>query len=104
MIGGNSTRRRCPWFNAARAAARFVARRSIVCARWATMGLSQHGSWRMDHTTSFHADCARIHRVWHECAARGDAAGLLALYAEDAVLESPLVPVVLDDAASGVLH
>lgn len=55
-------------------------------------------------TTSFHDDCRRIHRAWHECARTGDAAGYLALYAEDAVLESPLVPVVLDDVAGGVLH
>jgi ketosteroid isomerase-like protein len=58
----------------------------------------------MDQASTFRADCARIHRDWHDCARRGDAAGLLALYAEDAVLESPLVPVVLDDATSGVLR
>jgi hypothetical protein len=58
----------------------------------------------MDHASPFHADCARIHRAWHDCAKAGDAAGLLALYAEDAVLESPLVPVVLDGATSGVVE
>jgi len=58
----------------------------------------------MDRTDSFRADCARIHRQWHECAKAGDAAGLLALYAEDAELESPLVPVVLDDAEGGVVR
>ena len=58
----------------------------------------------MEQANSFQADCARIHRDWHDCARRGDAAGLLALYAEDAVLESPLVAVVLDDAASGVVR
>jgi hypothetical protein len=58
----------------------------------------------MDQANSFAADCARIHRAWHDCAKAGDAAGLLALYAEDAVLESPLVPVVLDDATDGVVR
>lgn len=55
-------------------------------------------------TSSFRDDCLRIHREWHACASTGDAEGYLALYAEDAVLESPLVPVVLDDVAGGVLH
>jgi len=55
-------------------------------------------------TRPFQADCARIHREWHECARAGNAEGLLALYAEDAVLESPLVQVVLDDAPTGVLQ
>jgi len=53
----------------------------------------------MDQQTgaaTFPADCARIHRDWHAHAKAGDAEALLALYAEDAVLESPLVPVVLD--------
>lgn len=41
---------------------------------------------------SFQADCERIHREWHERAKVRDTEGLLVLYAEDAVLESPLVP------------
>jgi hypothetical protein len=53
---------------------------------------------------SFHADCVRIHREWHACARAGNAEGLLALYAEGAVLESPLVQVLLDDATTGVLQ
>jgi hypothetical protein len=53
---------------------------------------------------SFQAACARIHRRWHECATTRDIDGLLALYAEDAVLESPLVPALFDDRASGILH
>jgi hypothetical protein len=44
---------------------------------------------------SFLADCARIYR---------DTEGLLALYAEDAVLESPLVPAILDDKSDGILR
>jgi hypothetical protein len=65
---------------------------------------SLKGSSAMDQSSSFAADCARIHRAWHECAKAGDAAGVLALYADDAVLESPLVRVVLEDAASGVVE
>lgn len=50
-----------------------------------------------------HADCARIHDQWHERAKARDVDGLLALYAEDATFESPLVPAILDDVADGVL-
>jgi steroid Delta-isomerase len=52
----------------------------------------------------FMADCERIHREWHERAKGRDTEGLLALYAEDAVLESPLVPAVLEDKLDGVLR
>lgn len=52
----------------------------------------------------FLADCERIHREWHERAKARDSEGLLAFYAEDAVLESPLVPAILDDKADGVLR
>jgi len=52
---------------------------------------------------SFLAACSRIHRQWHECAKTRDIQGLLALYAEDAVLESPLVPAIFDARASGAL-
>jgi ketosteroid isomerase-like protein len=37
-------------------------------------------------------DVERIYRKWDEALAKNDAEGLLALYAPDAVLESPLVP------------
>ena len=53
---------------------------------------------------SFLADCARIHREWHDRAKAIDTEGLLALYAEDAVLESPLVPAILDDKSDGILR
>ncbi len=52
----------------------------------------------------FIADCARIHRDWHQRASTFDTEGLLALYAEDAVFESPLVPAILDDKQDGVLR
>jgi ketosteroid isomerase-like protein len=41
--------------------------------------------------------------AWDDALSRNDAAGLLALYAPDAVFESPLVPHLLD-TKSGVLH
>jgi|SRR6516164_2214065 len=53
---------------------------------------------------SFLADCARIYREWHDRAKAIDTEGLLALYAEDAVLESRLVPAILDDKSDGILR
>jgi steroid delta-isomerase len=52
----------------------------------------------------FLADCERIHREWDACAKTRNTEGLLALYAADAVLESPLVPAILDDHPDGVLR
>jgi ketosteroid isomerase-like protein len=37
-------------------------------------------------------DIERIYQEWDACSARNDTAALLALYAADAVFESPLVP------------
>ena len=54
--------------------------------------------------SGFRADCARIFREWHERARALDTQGLLALYSEDAVLESLLVPAILDDKQDGVLR
>jgi steroid Delta-isomerase len=53
---------------------------------------------------TFHSDHARIHAEWHRAATQKDGAALIALYADDAVLESPLVPVVLADKSDGVLR
>lgn len=50
------------------------------------------------------SQAARVFELWHERARTKDVDGLLDLYAEDAVFESPLVTAILDDAASGVLH
>lgn len=49
-------------------------------------------------------DHARIWAEWHRAASSHDQTALLALYAEDAVLEAPLIPAVLDDHPSGVVH
>ena len=46
----------------------------------------------------------QIFELWHSYAQGRNTEGLLSLYAEDAVFESPLVPAILDDARSGVLH
>ena len=47
---------------------------------------------------------AHIFAEWHRAARAADTPALLALYAPDAVLESPLVPAILDDMAEGVLR
>src|SRR6516225_9799107 len=54
--------------------------------------------------SGFRADCERIFREWHYRARALDTEGLLALYSEDAVLESLLVPAILDDKQDGVLR
>jgi hypothetical protein len=53
---------------------------------------------------SFLVDCERVYRDWHERAKGRDTEGLLALYAEDAALESPLVSAILDDRSDGILR
>ncbi len=59
---------------------------------------------RRPYDEAFLDDCARIHRQWHERAKARDSAGLLALYAEDAVLETPLVQAIFDGRDSGILR
>ena len=56
------------------------------------------------HNRAFLADCERIHREWHERAKARDTDGLLALYAKDAVLETPLVQGIFDGQPSGTLR
>ena len=50
------------------------------------------------------SDHAYIHQEWHRAASTRDTPALLALYADDAILESPLVPVVMDGKGDGVLR
>ena len=50
------------------------------------------------------ADCARIYELWHTYAKDREGAKLLDLYADDAVLETPLVMAILDDKREGVLR
>ncbi len=54
-------------------------------------------------TSAAHSDSERLFVEWHERAKSRDVAGLLALYAADAVFESPLVPVILGDKQDGIL-
>jgi steroid Delta-isomerase len=53
---------------------------------------------------NFLSDCARIHWQWHERAKSRDTEGLLALYATEAVLETPLAQAIFDGRDSGVLR
>ncbi len=59
---------------------------------------------RQSFARAFLADCDRIHREWHERAKSRDTDGLIALYAPDAILESPLVQAIFDGRASGTLR
>ena len=52
----------------------------------------------------FLSDCARIHQQWHDRAKSRDAEGLLALYAKEAVLETPLAQAIFDGRESGILR
>ncbi|WP_032093824.1 nuclear transport factor 2 family protein [Necropsobacter rosorum] len=45
-----------------------------------------------------------IYEKWHEYAKSRNTDGLLSLYADNAVFESPLVPAILDDKHDGVLQ
>jgi steroid Delta-isomerase len=54
--------------------------------------------------SAFLADCNRIYREWHERAKARDTDGLLAFYAKDAVLETPLVQAVYSTRPDGVLR
>ncbi|GKX58065.1 nuclear transport factor 2 family protein [Leminorella grimontii] len=47
---------------------------------------------------------ARIWAEWHRAASTSDQAALINLYADDAILESPLVPAILDEKSDGILR
>jgi steroid Delta-isomerase len=48
-------------------------------------------------------DIRRIYEQWHACVVGRNLDGLLALYADDAILETPLILAVLKDRDRGVL-
>src|ERR1700693_4081980 len=50
------------------------------------------------------SDHAYIHQEWHRAASTRDTPALIALYADDTILESPLVPVIMDGKRDGVLR
>src|SRR5690349_19576375 len=49
------------------------------------------------------AQIRHIYDRWHETVVGRDLDGLVALYAEDAILETPLIPVALMDRTQGIL-
>ena len=49
-------------------------------------------------------DFRRIYEEWHETARTRNVEGTLALYAEDAILETPLVMAVLEGKSTGILR
>jgi steroid Delta-isomerase len=59
---------------------------------------------RLTCDDAFLHDCMRIHEQWHEHAKSRNTEGLLALYAKEAVLETPLVQAIFDGRESGILH
>jgi len=52
--------------------------------------------YRPAYNDAFLHDCMRIHQQWHERAKSRDTEGLLALYAKETVLETPLVQAIFD--------
>ncbi|THJ53710.1 nuclear transport factor 2 family protein [Burkholderia sp. LS-044] len=50
------------------------------------------------------ADAWHIYEGWHAAVVARDVDALMALYTDDAVLETPLIVVTLPDHGSGVLH
>ena len=60
--------------------------------------------YRPAYDDAFLHDCMRVHEQWHERAKSRDTEGLLALYAKEAVLETPLVQAIFDGRESGILQ
>ena len=50
------------------------------------------------------SDHAYIHQEWHRAASTRDTPALTQLYADDSILESPLVPVIMDGKKDGLLR
>ncbi|MGR3911052.1 nuclear transport factor 2 family protein [Burkholderia sp. SR8] len=49
-------------------------------------------------------DAQRIHHDWHAAVVARDLDALISLYADNAILETPLIIAALPDHGSGVLH
>ena len=49
------------------------------------------------------AEIRHVYERWHETILNRDLDGLMALYAEDAILETPLILVTLRDSTEGIL-
>ena len=50
------------------------------------------------------SDCTRIYDQWHEFTKARQAEKLIDLYADDAILETPLVMAIFDDKTEGLLR
>jgi hypothetical protein len=72
-----------------------------VNRRWP---MTTPGNELLERTAAMNQNHAHIHREWHRAASRRDIPALIALYAEDAILESPLVPAILSDKRDGMLR
>ena len=55
-------------------------------------------------TQTDEADCVRIYEQWHEYTRARQAEKLIDLYADDAIVETPLVSAILDHKTEGVLR
>jgi steroid Delta-isomerase len=53
---------------------------------------------------SFHQACARIFHEWDAAARSGDMAAMAALYTENCLFETALIPVILPNKRDGVLR
>ena len=54
-------------------------------------------------TTNSDAEIRFVYERWHEMVLGRDPEGLIALYAEDAILETPLILAMLQDRTEGIL-
>jgi hypothetical protein len=55
-------------------------------------------------STGQDGDCARIYELWHAYAKNREGEKLLDLYADDAVLETPLVMAIMDGKREGIVR
>src|SRR5215470_18474608 len=79
---------------------RWRSRRNSSCG--AASG--DYRKWRIAMARNGVSDCTRIYEQWHEFTKAREADKLIDLYADDAVLETPLVTAILDHKNEGVLH
>ncbi|MGJ7530504.1 nuclear transport factor 2 family protein [Variovorax sp. GB1P17] len=56
------------------------------------------------HNDNTEADIRRIYEQWHQTVVARDIDGLMALYAEDAILETPLILAALPSSTVGMLE
>jgi steroid Delta-isomerase len=70
-------------------------------ARPAKLSVSKSTDVMTMHKTD--AEILHIYERWHETVVGGDLDGLMALYADDAILETPLILATLPDKSEGVL-